>query len=132
MQNLYALQIMHLYKLKGGYYCIDDTMKHHTNYCKWIHGVFVLFDHAMKTNLKAICVVVLYYNDGGTIKFPIAHRIYYQDTEKMPWQNGKKSVCKPKYELAIPGFILSQEAVVHQDARQIVSSSPVQQNGRYR
>ena len=101
MQNLYALQIMHLYKLQDGYYCIDDTMKHHTNYCKWIHGVFVLFDHALKTNLKAICVVVLYYNNGGTIKFPIAHRIYYQDTGKMPWQNGKKSICKPKYELAI-------------------------------
>ena len=65
MQDLYALQIMHLYKLQDGYYCIDDTMKHHTNYCKWIHGVFVLFDHAVKTNLKAICVVVLYYNDVG-------------------------------------------------------------------
>ena len=101
MQNLYALQIMHLYKLQDGYYCIDDTMKHHTNFCKCIHGVFVLFDHALKTNLKAICIVVLYYNDGGIIKFPIAHRIYYQDTKNMPWQNGKRSVCKPKYELAI-------------------------------
>jgi hypothetical protein len=76
-------------------------MTHHTNYCKWIHGVFVLFDHAFKTNLKAICVVVLYYSDGGVIKFPIAHRIYYQDSSKMPWQKGKKYVCKPKYELAI-------------------------------
>jgi SRSO17 transposase len=101
MQNLYALQIMHLYKLKDGYYCIDDTMKHHTNYCKWIHGVFILFDHAIKTNLKATCVVVLYYNDGGVIKFPISHKIYYQDTENMSWQNGKRYVCKPKYELAI-------------------------------
>jgi len=101
MQHLYALQVMHLYKLQDGYYCIDDTMKHHTNYCKWIHGVFVLFDHAIKTNLKATCVVVLYYNDGGIIKFPISHRIYYQDTENMPWQDGKKYVCKPKYELAI-------------------------------
>ena len=101
MQELYALQMMHLYKLQDGYYCIDDTMKHHTNFCKWIHGVCVLFDHALKTNLKAICVVVLYYNDGGIIKFPIAHRIYYQNTNNMPWQNGKKFICKPKYELAI-------------------------------
>jgi len=101
MQHLYALQILHLYKIKSGYYCIDDTMTHHTNYCKWIHGVFVLFDHALKTNLKAICVVVLYYSDGGVIKFPIAHRIYYQNTDKMPWQKGKKYVYKPKYELAI-------------------------------
>lgn len=31
-------------------------MRHHTNYCKWIHGGFVLFDHALKTNLKAVCI----------------------------------------------------------------------------
>ena len=47
MQHLYALQVMHLYKIKGEYFIIDDTMRHHTNYCKWIHGVFVLFDHAL-------------------------------------------------------------------------------------
>jgi len=68
MEQLYALQVMHLYKLKGGYFIIDDTMKHHTNYCKWIHGVFVLFDHALKTNLKCICIVVLYYSDCMSIK----------------------------------------------------------------
>ena len=101
MQHLYALQLIHLYKPKYGYYCIDDTMKHHTNFCKWIHGVFVLFDHALKTTLKATCIVVLYYTDGGVIKFPICFRIYYQDTKNMPWQNGKKYVCTPKYELAI-------------------------------
>jgi len=101
MEHLFALQVMHLCKLKGGYFIIDDTMRHHTNYCKWIHGVFVLFDHALKTNLKAICVVVLYYSDGGSIKFPITHRIYYKDTANMPWQKGKSYVCKPKYELAI-------------------------------
>ncbi|MEA1900433.1 MAG: hypothetical protein U9N47_06695, partial [Thermodesulfobacteriota bacterium] len=56
MQRLYALQVMHLYKIKNGYFIIDDTMRHHTNYCKWIHGVFVLFDHALKTNLKAVCI----------------------------------------------------------------------------
>ena len=82
MEQLYALQVMHLYKLKGGYFIIDDTMKHHTNYCKWIHGVFVLFDHALKTNLKCICIVVLYYRDGMSIKLPITHRIYYKDTDK--------------------------------------------------
>jgi len=101
MQHLYALQTMHLYKLQSGYYCIDDTMKHHTNYYKWIHGVFVLFDHALKTNLKATCIVVLYYSDGGIIKFPISHRIYYQDTNKMLWQKRKMHVCKSKHKLAI-------------------------------
>lgn len=76
-------------------------MKHHTNYCKWIHCVFILFDHFFKTNLKAICVTVLYYTDGGIIKFPISHQIYYQDIANMPWQHGKKQGCKPMYELAL-------------------------------
>ena len=44
-------------------------MKHHTKFCKWIHGVFVLFDHAFGTNLKATCIVFLYYSDGNLIKF---------------------------------------------------------------
>ena len=101
MQHLYALQVMHRYRIQSGYYCIDDTMNHHTNFCKWIHGVCVLFDHALKTNLKAICVVLLYYSDGGWIKFPIAHRIYYKDDSNMLWEKGKKYVCRPKYELAI-------------------------------
>lgn len=101
MQHLYALRMVNLYQPKYGYYCIDDTMKHHTNFCKWIHGVFILFDHAMKTNLKATCVVFLYYTDGGIIKFPISFRIYYQNTSNMPWQNGKEYVCIPKYKLAI-------------------------------
>jgi len=101
MQHLYALQMLHLYQPKYGYYCIDDTMKHHTKFCKWIYGVFILFDHALKTNLKATCLIVLYYTDGGIIKFPICFRIYYQETSKMPWLNGKKYTCIPKYELGI-------------------------------
>ena len=101
MQHLYALQVMHLYKIKSGYFIIDDTMQHHTNYCKWIHGVFVLFDHALKTNLKAICIVVLYYNGGASVKFPIKHEIYYKDTNNMPWQQGKQYVCISKYDLAV-------------------------------
>jgi len=101
MQCLYALRIMHLYKIKRGYYIIDDTMKHHTKFCKWIHGVCILFDHVFGTNLKAICIVALYYSDGGLIKFPITHRIYYKDSNKLPWLRGKKFVCKKKYELAV-------------------------------
>ncbi len=101
MQHLYALQVMRSYKIEDGYYLIDDTMEHHTTYCKWIHGVFVLFDHVFKTNLRAKCVVVLYYSDGGLIKFPITHRLYYKDTDNMPWQNGKKYVCKAKYDLGL-------------------------------
>jgi SRSO17 transposase len=105
MQELYILKVIHLYKIKGGYFIIDDTMQHHSNFCKCIHGVCVLFDHALKTNLKAICVVVLYYSDGNLIKFPITFRIYYQKKSKlkkfMPWMRNKEFVYKTKYELAI-------------------------------
>jgi hypothetical protein len=76
-------------------------MKHHTKLCKWIHGVCILFDHVFNTNLKANCIVVLYYTDGESIKFPITFRIYYQGSNKMPWLRGKKFVCKKKYELAV-------------------------------
>jgi len=101
MEILYVAQLQKMYKLAEGYYCIDDTMKHHTNFCKWIHGVFVLFDHAAKTNLKATCIVFLYYNDGALIKFPVTYRIYQKATGNMPWQRGKQKECKTKYDLAL-------------------------------
>jgi len=101
MEILYAKRVQEVYRITDGYYSIDDTMKHHSNFCKWIHGVFVLFDHAAKTNLKAICIVVLYYNDGGFIKFPVGFRIYHKDTNNMPWQRGKAKTCRAKYSLAI-------------------------------
>jgi len=103
MQMLYIKHIQQMYTISGGYFLIDDTMKHHTNFCKWIYGVFVLFDHAAKTNLKAICIVFLYYSDGAFIKFPISFRIYYKDdkAKPMPWQRRLKKECKPKYELAL-------------------------------
>jgi hypothetical protein len=101
-QKLYAEHVLSVYKLGGGNYLIDDTMKHHTFLCKCIHGVCVLFDHVLKTNLKAICIVFLYYSDGMLIKFPIGFRIYYQEQgKKLPWQKGKEIISKKKYELAI-------------------------------
>ena len=45
------------------------------------------------SGLKAVCIIVLYYSDGESIKFPIKHEIYYKDTDNMPWQQGKESVC---------------------------------------
>ena len=100
IQHLYVLQVLHRYKIKKGYFIIDDTMMHHSNFCKWIHGVFILFDHAFKTNLKAICLTVLYYSDGADAKAALTFRIYYQQDSKMPWANDKKLVCKKKYDLA--------------------------------
>ena len=101
MQQLYLLRVLHLYKIKGGYFIIDDTMKHHTKFCKCIHGVNTLFDHALGTNQKATCIVFLYYSDGNGIKFFIDFRIYYKQDSKMPWCRGKKYVHKKKYDLAI-------------------------------
>lgn len=102
MEMLYAKRALEVYKISSGFFIIDDTMQHHSMFCRWIHGVFVLFDHALKTNLKAICIVFLYYSDGGLVKFPITFRIYYKGTGKpMAWQRGRKFECQTKYELAI-------------------------------
>lgn len=103
MQELYATHayFRHQIKRRKGYYIIDDTMMHHSKFCKWLHGVCVLFDHALGTNLKARCIVVLYYSDGGSAKFPLTFRIYYQKESKMPWARRKKMTHKTKNELAI-------------------------------
>lgn len=102
--HLAYLQNLHkVYEVKGGYFSIDDTMKHHTRFCKMIHGVEVLFDHVFQTNLKATCIVFLYYSDGGLIKFPISFRIYYKeaDNHKMKWKRGKEIEFKSKNQLGI-------------------------------
>jgi hypothetical protein len=101
MQQLYLLQVLNTYKIEHGYFIVDDTMKHHTKFCKWIHGVSVIFDHAFGTNLKAICIVFLYYSDGYRKKCFIDLRIFYKEHTKMPWCKGKKYVHKKKYDLAI-------------------------------
>jgi len=103
MQALYASHAFfrHQIKKRKGYFIIDDTMTHHSKFCKWLHGVFVLFDHAIGTNLKARCIAVLYYSDGDSVKFPLTFRIYYQKTSKMPWARRKKFTHKTKNELAI-------------------------------
>jgi len=44
---------------------------------------------------------VLYYSGGEPVKFPVKHEIYYKDTDNMPWQQGKQSVCISKYDLAV-------------------------------
>ncbi|MBF0607503.1 MAG: hypothetical protein HQL61_08155, partial [Magnetococcales bacterium] len=75
LQNLYAQHIITRYSVPNGYFIVDDTMEHHTRLCKYIHGVCVLYDHILKTNLKAICIVVLYYSDGVLIKFPITFKV---------------------------------------------------------
>lgn len=101
MMELYALQMLNIYNISDGFFLIDDTMKHHTKFCKWIHGSSFLFDHAVNANLNATCIVFLYFNDGVFIKFPICFRIFYQEKSKMPWRQGKNITHKTKYDLAI-------------------------------
>lgn len=101
MQRLHLLNMRDTYKIREGYFLIDDTMKHHTKFCKWIHGAQLLFDHALGTNLKATCIVFLYYSDGGLIKFPITHRIFYQEKCSMPWRLRKNVQHKTKNELSL-------------------------------
>ncbi len=101
MQQLYLMHVIRKYKIKRGYFIIDDTMNHHTKLCKWIHGACVLFDHVSHTNENATCVVFLYYSDGGSKKCFIDFRIFYQKESKMKWRRGKKLVYKKKYDLAI-------------------------------
>ena len=102
MQMLYILQISKVYKVKKYLYIIDDTLNHHSRFCKWIHGVFVLFDHVLGTNVRALCIVVLYLSDGKFIKCPLTFRIYYKEGGKvMPWQRRKQIVYRTKYDLAV-------------------------------
>ncbi len=103
MQELYAIHAYSRHEInkRKGYFIIDDTMTHHSKFCKWLHGVFVLFDHAIGTNLKARCIVVLYYSDGESVKFPLTFRLYYQESSKMPWVRKKKFIHKTKNALAI-------------------------------
>ena len=97
---LYVKRIQQVYNINEGFFIIDVTTKHYSKFCKWIHGVFILFDHAHRTNLKATCIVFLVYSDGCLIKFPIAFRIYHQETSKMHRQRGKKRQYKTNYDLA--------------------------------
>ena len=101
MQQLYLLRIRQLYNIKCGYFIIDDTMVHHTKFCKWIHGVSILFDHAFGTNLKAKCIVFLYFDDGNGVKFFIDFRIYYKEDNKMPWHRKAKYVHKKSMTLPL-------------------------------
>ena len=98
MNAAFSRRALSLYSLKeGGYFIIDDTMERHTKLCKMIYGVFWLFDHVIGTNLKAKCIVFLYYSDGCLIKFPIGSRLFIQEKEKERTANARRK----KYALAV-------------------------------
>ena len=101
LQTRYVKHALTVYHVVCGYFIIDDTLNHHTRLCRWIHGVCVLFDHTLHTNLKAVCIVVLYYSDGVLIKFPVCFRIYDKEGgSRLPWQRHTTWTYKKKYLLA--------------------------------
>jgi hypothetical protein len=101
-QRRYITHALTVSAVTCGYFLVDDTLQHHTRLCQWIHGVCVLFDHVVRTNLKAVCIVVVYYSDGLLIKFPVGFRIYYQEHgSRLPWQRRTRFEYKKKYLLAI-------------------------------
>ena len=67
------------YTLAGGRFIIEDTLEHHSRFCRFIAGVLLHWDHVFHTNTKGICIVFLYYSEGSWIKFPIGWRIYKKD-----------------------------------------------------
>jgi hypothetical protein len=92
-------------RLRTGRFIIDDTLNHHTKLCRFIHAVFTFWDHVCGTNLKAQCLVFLYYQEEESphVKFPIAWKIYYkqgalgQGVEKER-ELGSGKVYKEKYQ----------------------------------
>ena len=77
---------------------IDDTMKHHSKFCKTIYGVYWLFDHVVNSNVHAKCIVFAYLIINDTIRFPIGWRVFEQ-IEKSKKDKGEKGV--KKWELAL-------------------------------
>lgn len=55
---------------------IDDTMRHHSRFCKTIHGVYWLFDHVIGASCNAKCIVFSYLVINDTIRFPIGWRVF--------------------------------------------------------
>lgn len=60
MQNLYILNSLKTYNINNGYFIIDDTMWHHSNFCKWIHGAFLLFDRSPVINFGNLDITFHY------------------------------------------------------------------------
>lgn len=61
---------------------IDDTMEHHSRFCKCIANVYNLFDHALGTYCQVKCIVFAYLVVNERIRFPIGWRVYQQGGKK--------------------------------------------------
>ena len=61
---------------------IDDTMEHHSRFCRCIANVYNLFDHALGTYCQAKCIVFAYVVVNERIRFPIGWKVYRQGGKK--------------------------------------------------
>ena len=91
LQLLYAKRIQQVYDINEGNFLIDDTMKHHSKFCKWIHGVFVLFDHALGTNLKATCIVFFVLQRWWSYKISDSFPVLLQRNKQDALATGQKA-----------------------------------------
>lgn len=92
----FAVRVMHL-QGTAIRLVIDDTMEHHSRFCRCIAQVYNLFDHVLGTYCQAKCVVFAYAVINERIRFPVGWRVYQQ--------GGKK-----KWELALE---LVDQTVAH-------------------
>lgn len=60
---------------------IDDTLKHHSRWCKVINSVFYLYDHVINKTVSAKCIVFAYCVCNDTIRFPVGWRFYKKDSQ---------------------------------------------------
>jgi len=86
-QNLmaYAVKVAAItIKLAGvkGKLAIDDTMEHHSRFCKCIKNVYWLFDHVLQTHCNAKCIVFAYFIVNEKIRFPIGWRVYRKNGQE--------------------------------------------------
>jgi DDE superfamily endonuclease len=70
---------------------IDDTMEHHSKFCRCIANVYNLFDHALGSYCRAKCIVFAYVIVNETIRFPLGWRVYRQGGKKK-WESALELV----------------------------------------
>ena len=83
---------------------IDDTMRHHSKFCKTIHGVYWLFDHVIGASCNAKCIVFAYLVVNDTIRFPIGWRVFEKADNKgikTKEMNERDAKGIKKWELAL-------------------------------
>jgi hypothetical protein len=73
----FAIRVMNL-KNVAVKLAIDDTMEHHSRFCRSIANVYNLFDHVLGTYCQAKCIVFAYVIINEKIRFPIGWRVYRQ------------------------------------------------------